>query len=309
MNRRDTIFVADHRGMVGSAIVRRLQAEGCEHIVTRTRNELDLTNPFAVRDFFQAEQPDYVFFAAAKPGAVPDNRSSPVDLLQENLNLQGAIIPAAADLGVGKLLFFAGDCVYPISAPQPILESSLLTGPLDQKTEGAGLAQICGMRLCQACSRQYGKAFLPSVVTNLYGPEDSFDNGEATLLPSLIRKVHEAKVSGLPEISVEMNDSTRREFLHVDDLADAAVYLMRHYEGTDIINIGSGEDVSIRHLAELIGEVIGFKGAIRYTSSKASGSPRRLLNVEKLLTLGWMPTISLSAGIAGTYRWYRENYF
>lgn len=307
MNLHSKIFVAGHRGMVGSAIVRKLRAEGFTSILTRTRTELDLTDRAAVRRFFDAERPEIVIDAAAKVGGIKANNDFPVEFLRENLDIQNNIISAAADFGVQKLLFLGSSCIYPKFAPQPIPESALLTGPLEPTNEAYALAKICGIRLCQAYARQYGKNFISAMPTNLYGPFDNFDLHSSHVLPALIRKVHEAKINGSPAVEVWGTGTPRREFLHVDDLADACLFLLRNYNDPEIVNVGCGEDLSIRELAELICEIIGFSGDLVFDPSKPDGTPRKLLDMSRMFSFGWRPKIPLREGIADTYRWFLEN--
>jgi len=307
MNLHSKIFVAGHRGMVGSAIVRKLRTEGFTRILTRTRTELDLTDRAAVRRFFDAERPEIVIDAAAKVGGIKANNDFPVEFLRENLDIQNNIISAAADFGVQKLLFLGSSCIYPKFAPQPIPESALLTGPLEPTNEAYALAKICGIRLCQAYARQYGKNFISAMPTNLYGPFDNFDLHSSHVLPALIRKVHEAKINGSPAVEVWGTGTPRREFLHVDDLADACLFLLRNYNDPEIVNVGCGEDISIRELAELICEIIGFSGDLVFDPSKPDGTPRKLLDMSRMFSFGWRPKIPLREGIADTYRWFLEN--
>lgn len=302
-----TIFVAGHRGLVGSAIVRNLQAHGCGRILTRTRAELDLTNTGAVRDFFEKERPGMVVLAAAKVGGIKANNDFPVEFLLENLKIQNNILEAAHGSGVEKLLFLGSSCIYPKFAPQPITESSLLTGALEPTNEAYAIAKIAGIKLCQAYARQYGRRFISAMPTNLYGPGDNFDLQNSHVLPALLRKVHEAKQSGAREVTVWGSGNPRREFLHADDLAEACRFLLENYESPEVINVGVGEDVTIRELAGLICEVVGFEGALTFDAGKPDGTPRKLLDVSRIKALGWSPRISLRDGIAGVYRWYLEN--
>jgi GDP-L-fucose synthase len=301
------IFVAGHRGMVGSALVRRLEKAGFCNLLTRTRKELDLLDRAAVRAFFETERPDCVVDSAARVGGIVANSEKPVEFLLENLTIQNNIIQAAADFGVAKLLFLGSSCIYPKLAPQPIGEDALLTGPLEPTNDAYALAKIAGIKLCQAYAHQYGKNFLSAMPTNLYGPHDNFDLHTSHVLPALIRKVHEAKGSGSREVVVWGTGTPRREFLHVDDLADACFFLLEHYDSPEVVNIGCGEDVTIRALAETVCEVVGFEGELVFDSSKPDGTPRKLLNINKLLALGWKPRISLRTGIADAYAWFLEN--
>ena len=301
MNRDAKIFVAGHRGMVGSGVVRSLQAKGFHHLLVRTRAELDLLDSRAVKAFFDAERPEIVVDAAARVGGIAANSENPVEFLVENLTIQNNVICAAADYGVKKLLFLGSSCIYPKLAPQPIPESALLTGPLEPTNDAYALAKISGIKLCQAYAKEYGKNFLSAMPTNLYGPNDNFDLRTSHVLPALIRKVHEAKLSGTPEVAIWGSGNPRREFLHVDDLADACVFLLENYDSPEIINIGSGEDVTIRELAETLCEVLEFRGKLVFDPSKPDGTPRKLLDSQKLNSLGWKPKISLPDGIRSAY--------
>ena len=301
------VFVAGHRGMVGSAIVRRLQRSGFENIITRTRQEIDLMDRASVRSFFEAERPDYVVDAAARVGGIAANFEKPVEFLIENLTIQNNVIQAAADFGVTKLLFLGSSCIYPKLASQPLTEDALLTGPLEPTNDAYAIAKIAGIKLCQAYAREYGKNFISGMPTNLYGPNDNFDLHTSHVLPALIRKVHEAKQGGAKEVSVWGSGTPRREFLHVDDLADACFFLLENYDSPEIVNIGCGEDVSIKELAETVCEVLGFQGSLVFDTSKPDGTPRKLMNVGKLLALGWKPRIGLKEGIRDAYEWFLKN--
>jgi GDP-L-fucose synthase len=301
------VFVAGHRGMVGSAIVRRLQRADFVNILTRTRQELDLMDRASVRSFFEAERPDYVVDAAARVGGIAANFEKPVEFLIENLTIQNNVIQAAADFGVTKLLFLGSSCIYPKMAPQPLTEDALLTGPLEPTNDAYAIAKIAGIKLCQAYAREYGKNFISGMPTNLYGPNDNFDLHTSHVLPALIRKVHEAKQDGAKGVSVWGSGTPRREFLHVDDLADACFFLLENYDSPEIVNIGCGEDVSIKELAETVCEVLGFQGSLVFDTSKPDGTPRKLMNVGKLLALGWKPRIGLKEGIRDAYEWFLKN--
>ena len=307
MNKESKIFVAGHRGMVGSSIVRRLQAEGFTQILTRNRSDLDLLDRTSVRRFFEMERPEIVFDAAARVGGIIANSEKPVEFLIENLTIQNNVIQAAADFGAAKLLFLGSSCIYPKLAPQPISEDSLLTGPLEPTNDAYALAKIAGIKLCQAYAKQCGKNFISAMPTNLYGPNDNFDLRTSHVLPALIRKVHEAKASGARSVSVWGTGTPRREFLHVDDLADACLFLLKNYDSPEIVNIGCGEDVSIRELAETIRETLGFDGDLVFDTSKPDGTPRKLLNIEKIRSLGWSPRIPLREGILDAYAWFLES--
>ena len=301
------IFVAGHRGMVGSAIVRALASQGFTQILTRSRAELDLLDRSAVREFFQKERPEFVIDAAARVGGIVANFEKPVEFLLENLTLQNNIIEAAADFGCAKLLFLGSSCIYPKHAPQPIREDALLTGPLEPTNDAYAIAKIAGIKLCQAYAREYGKNFLSAMPTNLYGPHDNFDLHTSHVLPALIRKIHEAKKSGAPEVLVWGTGTPRREFLHADDLADACVFLLKNYDSSELINIGSGTDVTIRELAELVCEVLGYDGTLAFDPTKPDGTPRKLMDSSRLFALGWKPRIPLREGIAHAHAWFLEN--
>jgi len=307
MNKESKIFVAGHRGMVGSAIVRRLQAEGFTQILTRNRSDLDLLDRLAVRRFFEIERPEFVFDAAARVGGIIANSEKPVEFLIENLTIQNNVIQAAADFGAAKLLFLGSSCIYPKLAPQPISEDSLLTGPLEPTNDAYALAKIAGIKLCQSYAKQYGKNFISAMPTNLYGPNDNFDLRTSHVLPALIRKVHEAKTSGARTVAVWGTGTPRREFLHVDDLADACLFLLNNYDSPEIVNIGCGEDFTIRELVETVCETLGFDGELVFDTSKPDGTPRKLLNIEKLRSLGWSPRIPLREGILDAYTWFLKS--
>ena len=304
MNKADSIYVAGHRGMVGSAVVRRLQRSGFSNILTRPRAELDLLDRRAVRAFFGRERPAIVVDAAAKVGGIVANNEQPVEFLIQNLTIQNNVIEAAADFGTRKLLFLGSSCIYPKLAPQPIPESALLTGELEPTNEAYALAKIAGIELCQAYARQYGKLFLSAMPTNLYGSHDNFDLHSSHVIPALIRKVHEAMERTENSVVVWGTGKPRREFLNVDDLADACLFLLERYDSPEIINIGCGEDVTIRELAETVCEVVGFRGNLAFDTSKPDGTPRKLLDMTRLFGLGWRPKISLRDGIRDTYQWY-----
>ena len=307
MNREARIFVAGHRGMVGSAIVRRLQNEGFKNLHTRTRKELDLMDRAAVRAFFENVRPDYVVDAAARVGGIAANFEKPVEFLIENLTIQNNVIQAAADFGVTKLLFLGSSCIYPKMAPQPLCEEALLTGPLEPTNDAYAIAKIAGIKLCQAYAREYGKNFISGMPTNLYGPNDNFDLHTSHVLPALIRKVHEAKQAGSKDVSVWGSGTPRREFLHVDDLAGACFFLLENYDSPEIVNIGCGEDVSIRELAEMVCDVLGYEGELVFDASKPDGTPRKLMNVGRILSLGWKPRIGLQDGIRDAYEWFLKT--
>ena len=304
MERDTRIYVAGHRGLVGSALVRRLQQAGYSQLLVRTHAELDLTDPAAVDAFFATECPDYVFLAAAKVGGIHANASYPAEFIRDNLAIQSSVIHAAWRHEVKKLLFLGSSCIYPKLAPQPIREDSLLTGPLEPTNEWYAIAKIAGIKTCQAYRRQYGFNAISLMPTNLYGPGDNFDLANSHVLPALIRKFHEARIADAPSVTVWGSGTPRREFLHVEDLADAALFLMRGYDGEAIVNVGVGEDVTIHELAQLIGEAVGYRGSIVFDPSKPDGTPRKLLNVGRLNGLGWRARIPLSEGITQTYAWF-----
>ena len=307
MDKTDKIFVAGHRGLVGRALVRKLEAEGYGRVVVRGRAELNLADAGAVDAFFASERPAFVVLAAAKVGGIRANTDYPVEFLLENLRLQNNVISAAHAHDVRKLLFLGSSCIYPKHAPQPIPESALLTGPLESTNEAYAIAKIAGIKLCQSYAAEYGENFISAMPTNLYGPYDNFDLASSHALPALLRKAHEAKMSGAPELPIWGTGEPRREFLHVDDLADACLFLLRKYDSPEIINVGCGEDISIRELAELTCEVVGLRASLSFDASKPNGTPRKLLDVSKLKGLGWHPQISLRDGIARTYRWFLEQ--
>jgi GDP-L-fucose synthase len=307
MNPDASIFVAGHRGMVGSALVRALRAAGFENLLLRERSELDLTRQAQVEQFFAEVRPAHVFVAAAKVGGILANNSSPAEFLRDNLAIQTNIIDAAWRHGAAKLLFLGSSCVYPRLAAQPITEDSLLTGPLEPTNEWYAIAKIAGIKMCEAYRRQYGFNAITAMPTNLYGPEDNFELASSHVLPALLRKFHEAAKAGADTVEVWGTGTPRREFLHVDDLADACLFLMRKYDAAGWINIGWGRDLTIAELAHTIARVVGFKGAIRFDTSKPDGTPRKLLDTSRLATLGWVPRIELDAGLRSTYNWYQSH--
>lgn len=301
------IFVAGHRGLVGSAIVRQLASGGFTNLILRDRQALDLTNQRAVDEFFAATRPEYVFLAAAKVGGILANNSYPAEFLGENLKIQTNIIDAAWRNGVTKLEFLGSSCIYPKLAPQPMAEDCLLTGPLEPTNEWYAIAKIAGIKMCQAYRRQYGFNAISVMPTNLYGPGDNFNLQSSHVLPALIRRFHDAVKQGVADVTIWGTGTPRREFLHVDDMAAACVYLMQHHESEQLVNVGWGEDVTIRELATTIAETVGFKGTLAFDTSKPDGTPRKLLDVTRLKALGWTPKIGLKEGIASTYRWFLEN--
>src|SRR5213079_741483 len=303
----DKIFVAGHRGMAGSAIVRRLESDGFNNLLMRDHSQLDLANESAVAKFFAEKRPTIVIVAAARVGGIKANDDFPVEFLLENLQIQNNVIHSAYESGVRKLLFLGSSCIYPKFAPQPIPETALLSGPLEPTNEAYAIAKIAGIKLCQAYCREYGANFISAMPTTLYGPNDNFDLETSHVLAALIRKAHEARMRNDQRLIVWGTGKPRREFLHVDDLASACLLLLEKYDSPDIVNVGYGEDISIRELAELICEVLGFDGELAWGTSKPDGTPRKLLDVSKLRALGWKPAISLRDGIARTYQWFRAN--
>jgi GDP-L-fucose synthase len=301
------IFIAGYRGLAGSAIVRKLQADGYSNLLLASRQALDLRKQSAVEEFFDQERPEYVFLAAAKVGGILANNTLPAEFLHDNLEIQTNVIHSAWKQGARKLLFLGSSCIYPKFAPQPIREESLLTGELEPTNEAYAIAKIAGIKMCQAYRKQYGFNAISLMPTNLYGPGDNFDLQGSHVLPALLRKFHEATVSGAPEATIWGTGSPRREFLHVDDLASAAVFLMEHYDSAEILNVGTGEDLTIRELAEMIARVTGFQGRLVFDDSKPDGTPRKILNVSRINALGWKANIPLEEGIAATYKWYLRS--
>lgn len=308
MELNSKIYVAGHRGLVGSAIVRNLEAKGYTNIVYRTHEELDLTNQADVQAFFKEEQPEYVILAAAKVGGIHANNTYPADFIYDNLMIQNNVIKAAHDYKVKKLLFLGSTCIYPKMAPQPIREEYLLTGALEETNEAYAVAKIAGLEMCKFFKRQYGDNFISCMPTNLYGPNDNFDLKSSHVLPALIRKFHEAKVNGSDTVEVWGTGTPLREFIYVDDMADACVFLMENYDGEQHVNIGTGEEVSIRQLAETVKEVVGFEGDLVFNTDMPDGTPRKLTTVDKLHGLGWKHKVSLNEGIRLAYEWFLENY-
>lgn len=304
METNSKIYVAGHRGLVGSAIVRNLESKGYFNIIGRTHNELDLTDQLAVRKFFEEEQPEYVFLAAAKVGGIYANATYPADFIYDNLMIQNNVIKAAHNFKVKKLLFLGSTCIYPKMAPQPIKEEYLLSGYLEPTNEAYAIAKIAGLKMCLFFKRQYGDNFISCMPTNLYGPNDNFDLNNSHVMPALIRKFHEAKVNNLPKVEVWGTGKPLREFLYVDDMADACVFLMENYDGEEHVNIGTGEEVSIGELAELIKEVVGFEGGLMFNTDKPDGTPRKLTDVGRLHGLGWRHRVELQEGIEKAYGWF-----
>lgn len=307
MDLNSRIFVAGHRGLVGSAIVRRLHREGFERLLLRSHDELDLTNQQAVDRFFATERPEFVFLAAARVGGIHANETYPAEFLRDNLLIQTHAIDAAWRHGARKLAFLGSSCIYPKHAPQPMKESALLTGPLEPTNEWYAIAKIAGIKQCQAYRRQYGFDAISMMPTNLYGPGDNFDLQNSHVLPAMLRKFHEAKLVGAPAVTIWGTGSPRREFLHVDDLADATVFLMRHYSSEAPINVGVGEDLSILELATLVKEITGYNGQIEHDLSKPDGTPRKLMDVSRMLGIGWRAQTTLRDGLRSTYRWFLDH--
>lgn len=308
MDKSDKIFVAGHRGMVGSALIRRLEAERFSNLLVRDRSKLDLGDVSAVAKFFAEEKPAVVILAAAKVGGIKANNDFPAEFLLENLRIQNSVICAAYESGVRKLLFLGSSCIYPRFAPQPIPESALLSGPLEPTNEAYAIAKIAGVKLCQAYAREHGVNFISVMPTNLYGPNDNFDLETSHALAALLRKAHEAKTRKDRKLIAWGSGKPHREFLHVDDLASACLLLLEKYDSPQIINVGCGEDTSIRDLAELICDVVGFDGELVWDTTKPDGTPRKLLDVTKLKALGWKPSIPLRQGITQTYEWFLSNH-
>ena len=307
MNKQDKIYIAGHRGLVGSAIVRNLEKKGYNNFVFRTSKELDLTNQADVNKFFETESPDYVFLAAAKVGGIHANDTYPADFIRENLQIQTNVIDAAYRNKVKKLLFLGSSCIYPKFAPQPMKEEHLLTGELEPTNEWYAIAKIAGIKMCQAYKKQYGFNAISLMPTNLYGPGDNFNLKNSHVMPALIRKFHDAKINNQPTVEVWGSGTPKREFLHVDDMADASVYLMQEYDGFDFVNVGVGEDVSIKALAATVKDVVGFEGELKFDATKPDGTPRKLLDVTRLSSAGWKATVGLSDGVKATYEWYLEH--
>jgi GDP-L-fucose synthase len=304
MRKDERIHVAGHRGLVGSAIVRRLQSEGFENLILRGRDQLDLRDAAAVDRFYRAERPDCTIVAAAKVGGILANQTFPAEFIRDNLAIQTHLIHSAWEHGTRKLLFLGSSCIYPRDCPQPIREEYLLTGPLEASNEAYAIAKIAGLKMCQAYRRQYGFDAIVAMPTNLYGPGDNFHPERSHVLPALMRRIHEAHLRGDREVVIWGSGTPRREFLHVDDLADAVLFMLERYSGHDCVNVGTGEDLSILELAGMIADVVGFKGEIALDRTKPDGTPRKLLAVDRLRKLGWSASIDLRSGIADTYRWF-----
>jgi len=307
MHKTSKIYIAGHNGLVGSAILRHLQAGGYSNIVTKEREELDLMDQSRVADFFQAEKPDYVFLAAARVGGIMANHNYPADFIYQNLEIQNNILHNSYLHKVKKLLFLGSSCIYPKYADQPISEAALLTGELEPTNEPYAIAKIAGLKMCEAYNRQYNTSFISAMPTNLYGPGDNFDPETSHVLPALIRKFHEAKQNNQPSVTLWGTGSPRREFLYVDDLAEALVFLMGHYEESKPINVGTGQDITIQELAETVRGIVGYTGQIEWDTTQPDGTPRKLLDVSKLHDLGWQPKIGLQEGVACTYEWFLKD--
>ncbi len=308
MNTESKIYVAGHRGMVGSAIVRALQKNNFQNIITKTSSELDLRNQSAVHAYFEKEQPEYVFLAAAKVGGILANNTYRAEFLYDNLILQANVIHAAHTFGVKKLLFLGSSCIYPKLAPQPLKEESLLSGYLEPTNEPYAIAKIAGIKMCETYRHQYGDCFISAMPTNLYGPNDNYDLNNSHVLPAMIRKFHEAKINGHTPVQLWGTGTPMREFLHVDDLASACLFLMERYDEDLFVNVGSGTDIAIKKLAEIIAEVVGFKGEIIWDTSKPDGTPKKLMDVSKMEKLGWKASISLQEGIESVYQIFKKEH-
>lgn len=307
MNKTDKIYVAGHRGLVGSAIVRNLKSKGYTNIIGRTHQELELTDQAAVRAFFEEEKPDVVVLAAAKVGGINANNTAPADFAWDNMQVQCNVIKCCHDYKVKKLLFLGSTCIYPKMAPQPIVEDALLTGPLEQTNEAYAIAKISGMQMCKYFKRQYGDNFISCMPTNLYGPYDNYDLKGSHVLPAMIRKFHEAKLQNALSVELWGTGSPLREFLYVDDMADACVFLLENYDGEQHVNIGTGKELTIKELAELVKKTVGFEGEIVWNSSMPDGTPRKLTDVTKLHELGWTHKVELQEGVKLAYEWFKEN--
>ncbi len=307
MEKEDKIYIAGHQGLVGSAILRNLKNKGFNNFILKTSKELNLTNQAEVNQFFETEKPDYVFLAAAKVGGIQANDTYPADFIRDNLQIQTNVIDAAYRNNAKKLLFLGSSCIYPKFAPQPMKEEHLLTGELEPTNEWYAIAKIAGIKMCQAYKKQYDFNAISVMPTNLYGPGDNFNLENSHVMPALIRKFHDAKINNLPEVIVWGTGTPRREFLHVDDMADACVFLMNTYDGEEFINVGVGEDITIKELAETVKEVVGYEGELIFDTTKPDGTPRKLLDIEKLNDAGWKARINIDAGVKSTYQWFRDN--
>lgn len=307
MNKSDKIYVAGHRGLVGSAIVRNLKEKGYTNVIGRTHRELDLTSQQAVREFFEAERPDVVVLAAAKVGGINANNTAPAEFAYENMQIQCNVIQCSHVYHVRKLLFLGSTCIYPRMAPQPIPEDALLTGPLEETNEAYAIAKISGLEMCKFYKRQYGDDFISCMPTNLYGPYDNYDLSGSHVMPAMIRKFHDAKMNNVPSVELWGTGTPLREFLYVDDMADACVFLLEHYDGEQHVNIGTGKEVTIRELADTVRRVVGYQGEIVWNPDMPDGTPRKLTDVTKLHNLGWTHKVELEEGVQLAYDWFREN--
>jgi GDP-L-fucose synthase len=307
MNQHSKIYIAGHRGLVGSAIVQKLKTEGHVNLLVRTSSELDLISQTAVADLFKIEKPEYVFLAAAKVGGIVANNTYPAEFIYNNLMIQTNIIHSAYVSGVKKLLFLGSSCIYPKLAPQPMKEEYLLSGPLEPTNEPYAVAKIAGIKLCQSYNRQYGTHYISAMPTNLYGPNDNFDLTTSHVLPALIRKFHEAKINSEKSVIIWGTGAPYREFIHVDDVADACYFLMQHYEGDEIVNIGTGSELTIQELALLVKKIVGFSGNIVFDTSKPDGTPRKLIDASKIHALGWRHKLELEEGVKNVYQWYVQS--
>ena len=308
MKSNSRIYVAGHRGLVGSAIIRSLKQRGFENLITRTHAELELMDAVAVKDFFEQAKPEYVFLAAAKVGGIHANSTYPADFIRENLIVQTNVIHESWRQGVVKLLFLGSSCIYPKLCPQPIKEEYLLSGELEKTNDAYALAKIAGIKTCQSYNQQHGTHFISAMPTNLYGVNDNFHPENSHVLPALIRRFHEAKLANVESISIWGTGTSRREFLHSDDLADAVLFLMENYDDSEIVNVGCGKDQTIKELAETIQEVVGYTGHLKFDSTRPDGTPQKILDISKINSLGWKPTISLREGLKQVYQWYTEQY-
>ena len=308
MKSNSRIYVAGHRGLVGSAIIRSLKQRGFENLITRTHAELELMDAVAVKDFFEQAKPEYVFMAAAKVGGIHANSTYPADFMRENLIVQTNVIHESWRQGVVKLLFLGSSCIYPKLCPQPIKEEYLLSGELEKTNDAYALAKIAGIKTCQSYNQQHGTHFISAMPTNLYGVNDNFHPENSHVLPALIRRFHEAKLANVESISIWGTGTSRREFLHSDDLADAVLFLMENYDDSEIVNVGCGKDQTIKELAETIQEVVGYTGHLKFDSTRPDGTPQKILDISKINSLGWKPTISLREGLKQVYQWYTEQY-
>ncbi len=307
MNKSDKIYIAGHRGLVGSAIVRNLEAKGYTNVIGRTHRELDLTNQQAVKAFFETERPDVVVLAAAKVGGINANNTTPAEFAYENMQIQCNVIKCCHDYQVKKLLFLGSTCIYPRMAPQPIPEDALLTGPLEETNEAYAIAKISGLEMCKFYKRQYGDDFISCMPTNLYGPYDNYDLSGSHVMPAMIRKFHDAKINNAPSVELWGTGTPLREFLYVDDMADACVFLLEHYDGEQHVNIGTGREVTIKELAETVQRVVGYQGEIVWNQDMPDGTPRKLTDVTKLHNLGWTHKVELEEGVQLAYDWFKEN--